>query len=123
MDATNQKENLIVQLTFKFSLDAIEFSEQIYEQKRYRMADQIFGNCTAIGANVRESQNARTKTEFISKLKIAAQEADEAQYWLLLCKEISFYPDPSYLLTRLESISKVLNKIIVSSINHQKKNN
>lgn len=109
------KDNLIVQLTFKFSLDAIDFSEQVYEKKRYRMADQVFGSCTAIGANVKEAQNSRTKVEFISKLKIAMQEADEAEYWLLLCKESKFYPDSLPLLSQLESIRKVLNKIIASS--------
>lgn len=115
MSSQYKKENLIVQLTFRFSLDAIAFSEKIYELKRYRMADQVFGSCTAIGANVREAQNARTKIEFVSKLKVAAQEADEAEYWLLLCKESPFYPDTSDLLVQLESILKVLNKIIASS--------
>ena len=52
---------------------------------------------------------------FISKFKIALQEADEAEYWLLLCKESKFYPDSSPLLSQLESIQKVLNKIIASS--------
>lgn len=111
-----KKNNPIVEMTFKFSLDAIEFSEVIYENKRYRMADQIFGSCTAIGANVKEAQNARTKVEFISKLKTAAQEADEAEYWLLLCKESPFYPDSTHLLIQLEAILKVLNKIISTGI-------
>ena len=80
MSSQDKKDNLIVQLTFKFSLDAIDFSEVIYEKRRYRMADQIFGSCTSIGANVREAQNSRTKNEFISKLKIGLQEADEAEW-------------------------------------------
>lgn len=113
-----KEDNLIVELTFKFSLDAIDFSELIYDKKRYRMANQIFGSCTAIGANVKEAQNARTKAEFISKLKIALQEADEADYWLLLCKESKFYPDSSDLLLQLESIRKVLNKNISSANNN-----
>ncbi len=120
MSSQYKKDNLILQLTFKFSLDAIEFSEIIYEKKRYRMADQIFGSCTSIGANVREAQNARTKVEFISKLKIAAQEADEAEYWLQLCKESSFYPDSTHLSVQLDFIMKVLNKIISTSSDNLK---
>ncbi len=116
MSSVYKKDNLILQLSFKFSIDAIAFTELIYEKKRYRMADQIFGSCTAIGANVREAQNSRTKNEFISKMKIAAQEADEAEYWLLLCKESPFYPDTTELLQQLEVILKVLNKIISSSL-------
>lgn len=112
---SSEKKNLIVELTFQFALDAIAFSEIIYEKKRYRMADQIFGSCTSIGANVREAQNPRSKAEFISKMKIALQEADEAEYWLLLCSKSSFYPDSAPLLTQLLSIQKVLNKIISTS--------
>lgn len=114
-----KKDNLILNLTFKFSLNALDYAEKIYELKRYRMADQIAGSCTAIGANVKEAQNARTKNEFISKLKIAAQEADEAEYWLMLCKESLHYPDSEHLLIELTSILKVLNKIITSSINNK----
>jgi four helix bundle protein len=110
-----KKDNLILNLTFQFSLKAIDFSEVLYEKKRYRIADQVFGSCTAIGANVKEAQNSRTKNEFISKMKIAAQEADEAEYWLLLCKESKHYPDTTELLNELTSIMKVLNKIISSS--------
>jgi len=73
--ADGKKENLILKLTFQFSLRAIDFSEVLFEKKRFRMADQIFGSCTAIGANVKEAQNSRTKAEFVSKLKIAAQES------------------------------------------------
>lgn len=112
---SSEKKNLIVELTFQFSLDAIEFSEPIYEKKRYRMADQIFGSCTSIGANVREAQNPRSKAEFISKMKIALQEAEEAEYWLLLCAKSPSYPDASHLLQQLLSIIKVLNKIISTS--------
>lgn len=110
-----RKDNLILNLTFKFSLDAIDLSEIMYEKKRYRMADQIFGACTSIGANVREAQNSRTKFEFISKMKIAAQEAEEAEYWLELCNESKHYPDTTALLIQLTSIMKVLNKIIASA--------
>ncbi len=31
-----------------------------------------------------EAQNGESKADFIHKMKIAAKEADETQYWLLL---------------------------------------
>lgn len=48
-------------------------------------------------------------------MKIAAKEADETQYFLLLCKFSKTYPFDEELLTRLEIISKILSKIISSS--------
>ena len=88
-----KKDNLILNITFQFSLRALDYAEKSYELKRYRMADQINGSCTAIGANVKEAQNASIKVEFISKLKITAQEADEAEYWLMLRNESPHYPN------------------------------
>jgi four helix bundle protein len=35
---------------------------------------------------LREAQNAEIKADFIHKLKIAAKEADEPEYWLMLCE-------------------------------------
>ncbi len=37
----NDKDNLIVNLTFKFSLEVINFSEQIRILHKYEMASQI----------------------------------------------------------------------------------
>jgi four helix bundle protein len=48
-------------------------------------------------------------------MKIAAKEADETTYWLLLCKESSFLPSSDGLLYNIENISKVLSKIIATS--------
>jgi len=108
----NDKDNLIVNLTFKFALDAIEYGELLESQKKYVLARQLL---TSIGANTREAQNAESKADFIHKFKVAAKEADETEYWLLLCKESKNYPDPGALLNDLEVIIKVISKIIGSS--------
>lgn len=111
----NDKENIIVNKTFDFALNIIEFSEDLYEAKRFP-SNQIFKSGTSIGANVREAQNAESKADFIHKLKIAAKEADETQYWLLLCLKSKFLKSPSEkLISDLKEILLVLSKIISSS--------
>jgi len=82
----NDKENIIVDLTFKFALGIIEFSELLLEDKNYIISKQILKSGTSIGALIREAQNAESKADFIHKMKIAAKEADETMYWLELCK-------------------------------------
>ncbi len=112
----NDKENLIVKLTLEFSLDIIKFSEKIRALNRFEMASQIFRSGTSIGANIREAQNAESKADFIHKFKISAKEADELEYWLLLCEKSEFYPSPEKkLLTDLKTIIKIISKIISSS--------
>lgn len=114
----NDKENLIVKLTFEFALDIIDYSESIRNLNRFEMASQIFKCGTSIGANIKEAQNAESKADFIHKFKISAKEADELQYWLELCMKSEFYPNPSEeLLNKLKSINLIISKIISSSKN------
>jgi four helix bundle protein len=48
-------------------------------------------------------------------MKIAAKEAEETQYWLLLCKYAENYPDCAELLSKLIEINKLLGKILSTS--------
>lgn len=111
----NDKQNIIVDLTFEFSLEIIEFSEKLRNLHKYEMASQIFRSGTSIGANIREAQNAESRADFIHKFKISAKEADELEYWLRLCKESNHYPNPETLEEKLKTIIKIVSKIISSS--------
>jgi four helix bundle protein len=63
----NDKENLIVNLTFEFALEIIEFAEVLEGARKFVIANQILKSGTSISANVREAQNAESKNDFIHK--------------------------------------------------------
>src|SRR6202012_1065672 len=86
------KPNLIVDLTFNFSLKVIAFTELLESKRKYNMANQLFRSGTSIGANVREAQGAESKVDFRHKCKVAYKEAEETEYWLKLCKYADTYP-------------------------------
>jgi four helix bundle protein len=109
------KENLIVKKTFEFSTHIMIYVDLLMEKRKFPLANQLFRSGTSIGANVREAQNAESKDDFIHKMKIAAKEADETEYWLMLCKRNANYPNPDDLLKQIDSIHKILSKIISSS--------
>ncbi len=111
----NDKPNLIVDLTFEFALKVIAFTENLEQLRKFNLANQVFRSGTAIGAHVREAQNAESKADFIHKLKIASKEADETLYWIQLCIHAESYPSSATLLLEIESIIKVLSKIIGST--------
>lgn len=115
MQTNKQGGNLIVDLTFEFALHIIKYVELLDKERRYIIANQLLKSGTSIGANVREAQNSESKADFIHKMKIAAKEADETQYWLLLCSNSDGYPDCINLFNSSTSIIKVLSKIIASS--------
>lgn len=112
---TDKGPNLIIDLTFQFSLNVIEYTEELVVHRKFKMADQLFRSATSVGANVREAQNAESKRDFIHKMKIAAKEADETMYWLELCMVSPHYPQCQELIIKTESISKVLSKIIATT--------
>jgi four helix bundle protein len=111
----NDRENIIVEKTFQFSLKIITYCEGLLELKKFSMADQIFRSGTSIGANVREAQNAESKKDIIHKMKISAKEADEVDYFLPLCKESEFYPDPGAIFHEVKEIQLILSKSIASA--------
>ena len=111
----NDKENIIVKLSFEFALEIIEFAELLESKRKFIVANQVFKSGTSIGANIREAQNAESKADFIHKMKIAAKEADETEYWLSLCQFAKNYPFDATLLIKLDEIIKILSKIIATS--------
>ncbi|MFN8134829.1 MAG: four helix bundle protein [Bacteroidales bacterium] len=111
----NDKENVIVNKSLQFALDIIKFSETLEDKKKFVIARQVLKSGTSIGANVREAQNAESKADFIHKIKIAAKEADETDYWLQLCKLSESYHYDELLHQNLMELIKILSKIISTS--------
>jgi four helix bundle protein len=107
--------NAILKLSFEFSLLAVEYCEILEAQRRFVIANQLIKSATSIGANVMEAQNAESKDDFIHKMKVAAKEAEETQYWLMLCDYSSNYPECKKLIMKLDEIHRVLGKILSTS--------
>lgn len=116
----NKEKNLIVDLTFKFALSVVEYSESLEEKKKYVVAKQLLRSGTSIGANVKEAQNAASIKDFLNKVRIAQKEGEETEYWLEICKHSKNYPDCDKLIEELKSILKIINKIV--STTHRKLN-
>ncbi|MFI5172236.1 MAG: four helix bundle protein [Chitinophagales bacterium] len=79
----------------------LEFAQILSEIKKYVLKDQILKSGTSVEANVREAQNAESRTDFIHKFKVAAKEADELEYWLLLSEYSEKYPFSQFLIDSL----------------------
>jgi four helix bundle protein len=106
------ENNPVLKHSVEFSLMVIEYCELLEASRKYVIARQLLRSATSIGANAMEAQNAESKPDFIHKLKIAAKEADETQYWLSLCDYSKTYPECKHLVSKLDEIQKILNKIL-----------
>jgi four helix bundle protein len=111
------EDNLIIDRSFQFAVSILKFSQQLQDQRHFVLANQLLRSGTSIGANTREAQNAESKADFIHKFKIAAKEADETEYWLLLCNEVSNKETVKVLLNDLKIVQKIITKIIATTKN------
>ncbi|SFN14290.1 four helix bundle protein [Chryseobacterium oleae] len=107
-----EKKNEILDLTIRFSLDIIKYTELLESSRKFVIANQLMKSGTSIGANVFEAQSSESRADFIHKLKIADKEAKETEYWLLLCENSENYHFDPALKIQLLSIQKLLSKII-----------
>lgn len=115
-------KSILKEKSFKFAVRAVKlYSYLSGTKKEYVLSKQLLRSGTAVGALIREAQNAESKADFIHKLGIAQKECDETLYWIELLKETEFITKSEF-----ESLSfdcTELLKMIRSSIITSKKNN
>ena len=118
----SEKKSIIKDRSFAFAVRVIRLFQYLTETKKeYVLSKQLLRSGTAIGALVREAQNAESTKDFIHKLGIAQKESDETIYWLELLKETEYINDKEF-----ESINNEANellKMIRRAIITSKKNN
>lgn len=106
------ENNPLLKLSFEFSILILEYCDSLDQLKKYAISRQLIRSGTSIGANAMEAQNAESKADFIHKIKIAAKEADETQYWITLCEFANGYPETKIIDIRLIELQKIINAIL-----------
>lgn len=101
--------------TKNFSLMVIDLVEKLPNSISVRViANQIVKSGTSVGANYRAVCRARSDREFVSKMNIVLEEADETLFWIEIIIAKQWMSNPE-----LEAIWKEGNEltaIFVSSL-------
>lgn len=71
------------------------------------LGKQLLRSATSVGANYRSACRGRSKPDFVSKLGIAIEEADESLYWLEMLVEAGLLP-----AERLAPLMKEADEVI-----------
>ena len=72
-------------LTKSFALAVVQLVDEFpHKRAGWVIGDQLMRSGTSVGANYRASCRARSRKEFIAKMGIVEEEADESEYWLEL---------------------------------------
>ena len=109
------QKNPIVNKSFSFAIMVVQLADELYFDNRKNISNQLLKSGTSIGANIREAQNAESKNDFIHKMKIAAKEIDETEYWLELIEKSYEKYDLKKMISELEEVAKIVNAIIATS--------
>lgn len=108
-------ETDLKQRTKKFALDVMAFINTLeYNMVTKNLGNQLLRSATSVSANYRAACRGRSKADFISKLGICEEEADESQHWLELFIESGIKSNPTTL--RLKNEAHELTAIFAASI-------
>ena len=81
----NMNSEEIKQRTKKFRLRIIKLIETLPKTKITDViGKQLLRSATSVGANYRSACRSRSRADFVSKICIVEEEADESAYWLEL---------------------------------------
>ena len=72
----------------KFAVDTIKFIGSLPNDRALNvLANHVLRSSTSIGANYRAACKGKSTADFINKIVIVEEEADESIYWLELMEE------------------------------------
>jgi four helix bundle protein len=98
-----------------FALRVMRLHSALPRREQARIiGKQMLRSGTSVGANYRAACRARSKAEFVAKLGIVLEEADETVFWLELLQESSLVS--AQKLAPLVQDARELTAIFVTSI-------
>ena len=107
-------ESEMKQRTKAFALRVIKLVSSLSKDLvSRRLGDQLLRSGTSVAANYRAVCRARSKADFISKLGIVEEEADESALWMELLIESGMVPQRR--LEKLLDEANQLTAIVVAS--------
>src|SRR2546422_4544752 len=96
----------------KLAVDTIRLTGEL---PRTRAADvigrQVVRSATSVAANYRSACRARSRRDFIAKMGIVEEEADETAFWLELLDECGLAP-----ATRLVPLSREAGELLAITV-------
>ena len=109
------KEELITR-NRKFALEVLKVIQKLPSNRIYdALVRQLVRSSTSVGANYRAACRGKSTKDFINKLKIVEEEADESSYFLDLLSEIDDGKQKEKLNELLNEINQ-LTAIYVASL-------
>jgi four helix bundle protein len=115
-----KSNNIIKEKSYAFAIRIVRLYKFLCEEKKeFTLSKQILRSGTAIGALIREGEQAESKMDFIHKLAIALKEANETDYWLNILKDTGFINARMFQSINKECVELI--KLLTAIINTTKR--
>lgn len=113
------KKNIVKEKSFAFACEIVSLHKLLLERKEFVLSRQLLRSGTSIGANIRESEQAESKADFLHKLAISLKEANETGYWLELLFATKYLSDTEFQIIhpKLSELLRLLTRIINTTKN------
>jgi four helix bundle protein len=86
-------KKMLQERTKKFHVDIIKFCNDFPRTATgFEIAKQVLRSAGSVAANYRATARAKSKADFINKIQIVLEEADESLYWLEIIEEAEIKP-------------------------------
>lgn len=104
----------LAQRTYEFGVAVVNFCKMLPDgPEARRIRGQLADSGTSVAANYRGACRARSRAEFISKVAICTEEADESHMWLHMCADVGMSSKAA--ITKLADEAEQLRKICIAS--------
>ena len=106
----NSKADALKQRTKRFALDVLAFSRTLPQRDdAATIARQLVRSATGTAGNYRAACRSRSRAEFVARIGVALEEADESAFWLEVIVEdrMSASPRASALLDEANQLSAI----------------
>ena len=111
----NMKQSDLKERTMRFALDATSLCRQLQNDwTERRLSDQLFRSATSVAANYHAASRARSRREFLAKLGVVAEEAEETVFWLEFARRAHMATDRPALALCAEA--RELLAIFIASV-------
>jgi four helix bundle protein len=115
--------------TKEFALRVVTLFRALPQNEESRiLGKQVLRSGTSLAANYRAACRARSKAEFVAKIGVAVEEADETVFWLELLGDAGIFPkerlqdllgESNELLAILSASRRTAKFSIAKSPNHK----
>ena len=111
---TNGYAKDLKERTKQFAIEVIRFYAGLPKTQEFLViGKQLIRSASSVGANYRAACRAKSRADFVAKLSIVEEEADESVYWMEMLEGLGMGDDTT--LRKLKGEAAQLVAIMVTS--------